>query len=1468
MVLIKKHRFRNQKRIKLNPGKDSIVCQVIDWKDSDFYEQYEKDEDGKTIYDKEKNYRFYEIRGYAIADKKYSVCLHITGFQPYLYIKVPDRWNQRFVFKFQNTLEYKLNKQKNSIVSCRLVKRKELYGFHNDKKFNFLEIKCHNLGAFYEIRRILQGKKPFWARSDTDDPNEKTNDRFFNIAGTKYDFSNHLYETNISPLLRFFHDKEINPAGWVKIPARKYEVLIGEDIQTRCQLEVKCDIKDLISLTDKKEISPLVVASFDIECTSIDGSFPNPARRGDEVIQIGTTVHKYGEKHCCYKNIITLKKCDEIEGSKVVECKTESDLLLQWAKLIRWIDPDVITGYNIWGFDMIYMDTRCMNGCGGLRPNFVDMFYEIYSRNKKYPIKRKKDGGSGITEKTLASSALGQNFLKFWNAEGIIGIDMFKLIQKDYNLGSYKLDAVSQKFISGAVSELLVRDKTIEITSNNLDGLTVGQYVSLSISHKKVDREYLKTKFQIIDINEEDKKYVIDKVEANKFFKEDEPLDDFIKNKLKVSWYQNKVDLSPAELFKNYKIGTADKMKEIAVYCIKDCELVNFLMMKLDVITANIGAANVCCVPFSYLFLRGQGVKIFSCFAKECRNEGMMVKVLDKDKIDKSGYEGAIVFPPKPGVYFEPIAVMDYASLYPSSMIAENISHETLVVFREYDLDGNLQKEVGKPELLDLPDYNYNEIEYDIFHGVGDDKVKVGKKLCIFAEKKDGTKGLIPKILTKFLKARRDTRSSIKYKTLITKDGKEYIGLLKEKDDGYYINKVHEEPDVIPKDNVEKIEDTFNDFQKAVLDGLQLAYKVVCNSVYGQVGAPTSSICCKELAASTTATGRKMVILARDYTLEKYEGSKLTYGDSVLGDTPLLLKKDGKIEIKSIESLSKSWKKYEEFKPFDTNRKNKEQSDTDYMVWSKGKWNKIKRVIRHKTVKKIFRVNTHCGIVDVTEDHSLLNENYEKIKAEDCIINKTKLAHSFPTDFTEKLEVKTFNIELAKNIITNQLEQNKIIKVFDKIEAQIYYYLAKSLNYNIKLDINENGKYYLSKSNELKDKNIVKKIIKLNDNYTDYVYDLETEDGHFCAGIGEINVKNTDSVFISFKDYLINKYGEMDDMELLKKTIEVGQEAGSYVTSKLKHPQDLEYEKTFYPFVIFSKKRYFGNKYEFSTKKYKQTSMGIVLKRRDNAPIVKDIYGGVIDIILNKKNIKAAINYYKTRITNLLDGIVNIDDLVISKSIKATESYSNPTQIAHKVLADRIGERDPGNKPESNDRVPYCYIDKKSLLCHVCAKEVNSKSCKCLKCMKLFCSEHLHNHREKCVIICRFCKVKLVEKPDKEPNVTMCRTCHGWYCHKCMARHKIRKDKYKNIHHDKCKKKLTNKLLQGDIIEHPKYITDMNIKIDYRYYLDHQIQKPVMQIFELVMDNPGSITEEIIRKNDNKRNGLQLITRWFNIVKT
>jgi DNA polymerase elongation subunit (family B) len=138
---------------------------------------------------------------------------------------------------------------------------------------------------------------------------------------------------------------------------------------------------------------------------------------------------------------------------------------------------------------------------------------------------------------------------------------------------------------------------------------------------------------------------------------------------------QQKVDLSPKELFKNFKEGSPDKIKEIAVYCIMDCKLVNDLINKLQVITNNLGMSNVCVVPFSYLFLRGQGIKIFSLVAKFCREENFLIKDLSIDDIDKNSYEGAIVFVPEPGIYFEPIVVMDYNSLYPSSIISKNVSH-------------------------------------------------------------------------------------------------------------------------------------------------------------------------------------------------------------------------------------------------------------------------------------------------------------------------------------------------------------------------------------------------------------------------------------------------------------------------------------------------------------------------------------------------------------------------------------------------------------------------------------------------------------------------------------------------------------------------------------------------------------------------------------------------------------------------
>jgi DNA polymerase elongation subunit (family B) len=115
--------------------------------------------------------------------------------------------------------------------------------------------------------------------------------------------------------------------------------------------------------------------------------------------------------------------------------------------------------------------------------------------------------------------------------------------------------------------------------------------------------------------------------------------------------------------------------------------------------------------------------------------------------------------------------------------------------------------------------------------------------------------------------------------------------------------------------------------------------------------------------------------------------------------------------------------------------------------------------------------------------------------------------------------------------------------------------------------------------------------------------------------------------------------------------------------------------------------------HEFDINKGKRKSMGIVLKRRDNAPCVKDVYGGIVDILMKDKDVNKAIRFLKNYLNDMIEEKIPMDKLIISKSLR--DFYKNPESIAHKVLADRMGKRDAGNKPAVGSRVPYIYIQTK-----------------------------------------------------------------------------------------------------------------------------------------------------------------------------
>ena len=100
--------------------------------------------------------------------------------------------------------------------------------------------------------------------------------------------------------------------------------------------------------------------------------------------------------------------------------------------------------------------------------------------------------------------------------------------------------------------------------------------------------------------------------------------------------------------------------------------------------------------------------------------------------------------------------------------------------------------------------------------------------------------------------------------------------------------------------------------------------------------------------------------------------------------------------------------------------------------------------------------------------------------------------------------------------------------------------------------------------------------------------------------------------------------------------------------------------------------------------------MGIVLKRRDNANIVKHVFGTIIEKIMVERDFEKAKEWLVKTLQEIKEGKFHHSMVVITKSLRGY--YKNPQQIAHKVLADRMAERDPGNKPKSNERIPYAYI--------------------------------------------------------------------------------------------------------------------------------------------------------------------------------
>ena len=238
-----------------------------------------------------------------------------------------------------------------------------------------------------------------------------------------------VYEANIDPVLRFMHVSGCRSTGWIEVDDCEAE------LDTRCDINIRAD--EFRPLVDRDEIAPLKIMSFDIECHSTTGAFPSPTILGDVVFQIGMTTREFGTDAPMLRRCLCLKQTD---GDDCESFTTERELLERFGEYLAEVDPDVITGWNIFGFDLEYLYKRAMRN--GVEPLWG----------------RRTDEPSQLVVKNLSSSALGNNELKMVPMVGRYVFDLFQDIKREHKLESYSLNNVSKHFLNDQKNDMPVKE--------------------------------------------------------------------------------------------------------------------------------------------------------------------------------------------------------------------------------------------------------------------------------------------------------------------------------------------------------------------------------------------------------------------------------------------------------------------------------------------------------------------------------------------------------------------------------------------------------------------------------------------------------------------------------------------------------------------------------------------------------------------------------------------------------------------------------------------------------------------------------------------------------------------------------------------------------------------------------------------------------------------------------------------------
>ena len=712
-----------------------------------------------------------QLRVWCINRQSERCLLLVRGFRPFVYIelpksRIPGGWNINSCRVFMDNLKrnYKLPYNYEFVT-------KKVTMFTNNKELAMVKV------SFKSIR----DQKSFCYH-------------YANYVLPLYNQTLTILESDIKVVNKYLAVMGINAADWLEVRCQK---VLDKFKVSRIEGEyavVWNEISAVNTETSKDWSAYPASMSMDIECHSHNyKAFPRAKNVKDRIYVICCHFRHLGSNGKTHNYCFVLGDCHDIEGATIYRFNNEIALIYKMFEVAFSLNTVVWLSHNGLGFDWGYiMDKHELSG--RTWPKFGAL----------------KDREVNLISRTWFSKAYGKVSIIKPEFEGYIDFDFYKYVTRDYRLRKNSLNFCSETFLGDH--------------KEDMPYITLFQH----IDYQQDAFKYEEICNIVKAMCEEDISTLNDKVLEDR--------DKYVRRLIVNLVRDLKVEFNVRELYKHYKDGTfyefckedlnkrletaKDNMTLVVKYCIQDCVLTTNLTENRGCWDSMISMSSLTQLNVEKIYTSGQQIASYSCIHRAAHMRNMVIKKPPPPKTTK--YVGGAVCKPITGLHFL-VFTLDFNSLYPSIMIANNLCYTTIIPEEYIDM---------------IPKSDYDVLDVE------------GEKIYVI----NTYKGLLPEILDHLLKTRKEIRAPVKSLE---------IALEKAKEEGDH-------------EKVVKIKRLL-----AKIDADQKARKVVCNSVYGFTGTGEENgiMPFKAIAKATTALGRQYIKQVGDILIEKY-GADLIYGDT------------------------------------------------------------------------------------------------------------------------------------------------------------------------------------------------------------------------------------------------------------------------------------------------------------------------------------------------------------------------------------------------------------------------------------------------------------------------------------------------------------------------------------------------------------------------------------------------------------